>query len=215
MIHLGGSLTKDALGLPSRYDLAYQAYLYANFSHGMQRQVRKYTGEPYIVHPVEVASIVLSVAHTQAMVAAAYLHDVVEDTQVELEDIEMFFGVEVAQLVWGLTSPSKPSDGNRATRKAIDRVHIASASPQVKTVKAADIISNVSSIVAHDRAFAEIYIPEKLQVLPLLEGADNALLSRLRLKLESAAMALGDQISGLLHPRHSQSALGSVSGCSL
>ena len=51
-------------------------------------QVRKYTGEPYIVHPLEVAEIVKTVEHTEEMLMAAVLHDTVEDTDTTIEDID-------------------------------------------------------------------------------------------------------------------------------
>ena len=65
-------------------------------------QYRK-SGEPYVIHPILVASIVASVANDKTMIIAALLHDVVEDTEYELEDIEKYYGKDVANLVDGLT----------------------------------------------------------------------------------------------------------------
>ncbi len=65
-------------------------------------QFRK-SGEPYVIHPILVASIVASIAEDKTMVIAALLHDVVEDTDYEIEDIERIFGADVAHLVEGLT----------------------------------------------------------------------------------------------------------------
>jgi (p)ppGpp synthase/HD superfamily hydrolase len=84
-------------------------------------QVRKYTGEPYITHPAAVVALVKTVRHTPEMVCAAWLHDVVEDCGVPLQEITSRFGHKVADLVEQLTDVSKPSDGNRSKRKAIDR----------------------------------------------------------------------------------------------
>ena len=97
---------------------------YAEKAH--MGQVRKYTGEPYIVHPSAVAELLrLNYKDTtEEMYMAALLHDTVEDTEATHEEIEKFFGKEVSDLVRGLTDISKPEDGNRATRKAIDRDHI-------------------------------------------------------------------------------------------
>jgi len=61
------------------------------------------SGEPYIVHPILVASIVASVTEDESMAIAALLHDVVEDTETTIEDIESMYGVDVAHLVEGLT----------------------------------------------------------------------------------------------------------------
>ncbi len=65
-------------------------------------QFRK-SGEPYIIHPILVASIVSSITKDEAMAIAALLHDVVEDTQVGIDEIKEVFGSEVAHLVEGLT----------------------------------------------------------------------------------------------------------------
>ena len=65
-------------------------------------QFRK-SGEPYVIHPILVASIVASITNDEAMAIAALLHDVVEDTPTTLEDIQELFGEDVAHLVGGLT----------------------------------------------------------------------------------------------------------------
>ena len=70
------------------------------------------------------------------MLAAALLHDTVEDTGTPLKDIEAEFGPDVASLVEQLTDVSKPEDGDRKTRKEIDRQHIAKASVRAKTHQA-------------------------------------------------------------------------------
>ena len=62
-----------------------KARLFATSAHAAVGQKRKYTNEPYIVHPAEVAKLVEDVGGTQEMIAAAWLHDVIEDTQVPLE----------------------------------------------------------------------------------------------------------------------------------
>lgn len=154
------------------------ALTFAKVAHRNVGQLRKYTGEPYIVHPIEVASIVRSVPHTNEMLMAAFLHDVVEDTGIPIEAIEENFGKEVSQLVSELTDVSKPSDGNRAARKAIDLAHTALASPAAKTIKLADLISNTSSIVKHDKAFASIYLAEKALLLEVLKEGDETLWKR-------------------------------------
>lgn len=73
---------------------------YAREAH--KNQCRK-SGEPYIVHPVLVASIVAAITGDEAMVVAALLHDVVEDTHITSEDVERDYGEDVANLVEGLT----------------------------------------------------------------------------------------------------------------
>jgi (p)ppGpp synthase/HD superfamily hydrolase len=128
-------------------------------------QVRKYTGEPYINHPAAVVVLVKTVPHTPEMVCAAWLHDVVEDCAVPLDHIERAFGYKVACLVEQLTDVSKPSDGNRSKRKAIDRRHTAAASSDAKTIKLADLIDNSRSIIERDPEFAKVYLHEKRLLL--------------------------------------------------
>ena len=156
--------------------LVQRAILFATEAH--HGQTRKYTGEPYIVHPLEVMEIVKTVPHTQEMLAAAVLHDVVEDTDVTLSDIWNEFGYKVRQLVADLTDISVPSDGNRKARKHLDLIHTAKALPQSKTVKLADLISNSKSITEHDPKFAKVYMKEKAALLKVLTEGDPTLYAR-------------------------------------
>jgi (p)ppGpp synthase/HD superfamily hydrolase len=162
-------------------DLVHKAQVFAIAAHSAVGQKRKYTGEPYFVHPAEVARIVAGVSgSTPEMVAAAWLHDTVEDTGVTTTDIHMNFGPEVAVLVGWLTDVSKPEDGNRAVRKAIDREHTARAPAEAQTVKLADLISNSKSIVEHDPAFAKTYLEEKRLMLEVMTKGDPTLMAEAR-----------------------------------
>ncbi len=157
-------------------DIVRKAQVYAMAAHAAVGQRRKYTGEPYIVHPAEVAKIVAGVpGATPNMVAAAWLHDVVEDTGCTYTDIHMGFGADIATLVGWLTDVSKPEDGNRAKRKAIDRAHTAEAPAEAQTIKLADLISNSRSIMSHDPEFAKVYLEEKRLLLEVLTKGDPGL----------------------------------------
>jgi (p)ppGpp synthase/HD superfamily hydrolase len=123
-------------------DLVDRARIYATEAHQRINHRRKYNNEPYHVHLSAVAKLVASVTDDKEVIAAAWLHDSVEDTQATLEDIEEVFGLPVAELVEELTDISKPGDGNRSTRKRIDRRHLSQASRRAKTVKLADLIDN-------------------------------------------------------------------------
>jgi (p)ppGpp synthase/HD superfamily hydrolase len=121
---------------------------------------------------------VASIGGTESQVAAAWLHDVVEDTGVTIEVIRAEFGDEIATLVGWLTDVSRPEQGNRAVRKAIDRAHTAAAPGAAQTVKLADLISNTRSIVAHDAKFAETYLSEKRELLKVMTKGDPTLFAR-------------------------------------
>jgi (p)ppGpp synthase/HD superfamily hydrolase len=160
----------------SGFDVVRKAQVYAMAAHAAVGQKRKYTNEPYIVHPAEVAKIVAGVpGATPDMVAAAWLHDVVEDTGCTFTDIHMAFGIDIATLVGWLTDVSQPQDGNRAVRKAIDRAHTAEAPAEAQTIKLADLISNSKSIMEHDPAFAKTYLEEKRLLLAVMTKGDPGL----------------------------------------
>ncbi len=157
-------------------NLVDRALKFATIAHADQK--RKYTGKPYIVHPIEVMQIVSTVEHDEAMLAAALLHDVVEDTDIDLDTIRDVFGDDVASLVDDLTDVSKPEDGNRKVRKALDREHSAQASARAQTIKLADLISNSSDILENDPKFAKVYLAEKELLLEVLTEGDASLRER-------------------------------------
>lgn len=156
--------------------IAFKAMQFAREAHKDQR--RKYTGNPYADHLAEVAGIVATVAYQymhleQEMIAAAWLHDCVEDQGVTMEHLNIEFGGIIATAVMQL---SDLETGNRAERKAASRARLADAWPFVQTIKCADLISNTSSIVQHDPKFAVTYLEEKRLLLDVLTRADPRLI---------------------------------------
>ncbi|POF63869.1 hypothetical protein CFR73_07675 [Novacetimonas maltaceti] len=156
-------------------DLTSRAAAFAAVAHGKINQRRKYTDEPYIVHPHRVAQTVKETGARDEVIAAALLHDVVEDTPVTLEEIRAEFGEDVAALVEMVTDVSRPEDGNRRVRKAMDRDHLAQASAEGQTIKLADLIDNTASITRYDLGFARIYMQEKAELLGVLKKGDETL----------------------------------------
>ncbi len=136
-------------------------------------QKRKYSGRPYIEHPLAVARMVRRFDHDEDMIIAALLHDTVEDTSVTLIDIRQAFGTGVAALVSDLTDVSGPTDGNRRTRKNKDLLHTAAALPRAKTVKLMDLVHNSVSIVRHDTDFAPVFLDEMQRMLDVLQDASD------------------------------------------
>lgn len=148
---------------------------FAIAAHEEKAQERKYTGMPYWTHCGEVAMLVEAVGGSDVQIAAAWLHDVLEDTDVTFEVLQQTFGPVVAEMVGWLTDVSKPEHGNRATRKEMDRVHTAMAPKEAKTVKLADLISNATSILRYDPDFAKVYLKEKARLLPHLQSGNGQL----------------------------------------
>ena len=145
-----------------------QALIFATQAHASIDQRRKYTDEPYIVHPIEVMMLVRDHGGTEAMQMAAVLHDVVEDTPTRVSHVFLRFGGEVAGMVWALTDTEI---GNRDQRVVKARDRLAKASAEVQTIKVADLISNTRTIVKRDPGFAKVYIP----LLEVLRKADPEL----------------------------------------
>jgi len=156
-------------------ELTDKAEQFAINAHEAIGQRRKYVDLPYYVHPQAVAKMVKDVGGDDAMIASAFLHDVVEDTGVSLQTIIEEFGSDVGELVESLTDVSKLTDGNRKIRKTIDLNHTARASPRAKTVKLADLIHNTKSIVAFDPGFAWKYLEEKEALLEVLTEGNPVL----------------------------------------
>ena len=146
---------------------------YAEKAHKGQK--RKYTGEDYIVHPVQVAQIVSTVTDDCECICAAFLHDVIEDCGVTKQQLVDKFGFSIAEMVSQLSDISKPEDGNRAKRKELDRNHTAQAWNKTKTVKLADLLSNTESITKYDPDFAKVYLEEKRLLLTVLIEGDSTL----------------------------------------
>ncbi|QGY27478.1 HD domain-containing protein [Pantoea cypripedii] len=179
-----------------RDSLEDQARRYATRAHAAAGQRRKYTDEPYIVHPAAVAELVRSVTDDEAMLAAAWLHDTVEDTPSTLQDIESHFGPRVAELVDMLTDSAQPQAKNRTARKLAHFRHTAQASPEAQTIKLADIIDNTRSIVQFDPHFARVYLVEKQVQIQLLNEGDKRL-------WQQADNMIRQGIAQLAQPPHS------------
>ena len=167
-----------------------QARRFATEAHARAGQRRKYTDEPYIVHPAAVVELVRSVSHDDALLAAAWLHDTVEDTPTTPGDIEAPFGARVASLVEMLTDSAPATAKNRAARKLAHFRHTASASPEAQTIKLADIIDNTRAIVRFDPDFARVYLVEKQIQITLLKQGDAQLWQQASTIIESGIAQL-------------------------
>lgn len=152
-------------------NLVERAARFAAAAH--EGQKRNYTGEPYYTHLVAVAHrVALAPDADEATVAAAYLHDTLEDTPATYAQLVSEFGAEVADLVVEVTNvyTSKVYPHlDRTTRKALEAERLATISDRAKLIKRADIAHNTETIARHDPAFAADYLPEKARVLRLMD----------------------------------------------
>ncbi len=127
-------------------DLIRAAYVYSAQVHvGQTRR----SGEPYLVHPVAVASILAQMKLDEASVATGLLHDTVEDTLTSVEDLERFFGTEIATLVDGVTKISKIEFQSKEERQAENfRKMILAMSRDIRVllVKLADRLHNMRTL---------------------------------------------------------------------
>lgn len=99
-----------------RVEIITKAFNFANQAH---KGIKRRSGEPYIMHPIAVAKIVCNeIGLGSTSICAALLHDVVEDTDYTVEDIENIFGTKIAQIVDGLTKISGGIFGDRASAQA-------------------------------------------------------------------------------------------------
>jgi len=172
-----------------------RAARFAQAAHESIDQRRKYTDEPYIVHPRAVAGIVAGVIEDEQMIAAAWLHDVVEDTPVTIDEIEAEFGLHIACLVDDLTDVAHKSAGSRRQRLAINREHTSRAEPRAKSIKLADVIDNLSDIVNRNPDFAPKYLSEKEELLEVLVDGHPVLLARARTVIQEQWAALEERRS--------------------
>ena len=91
------------------------------------------------------------------------------------------FGPEVCDLVVELTDVSKPEDGNRATRKAIDADRLGKVSEQAQIIKLADLLDNSEDILANDPKFAKVFLKEKEAILDkMTKVRDHPLVERVK-----------------------------------
>jgi len=144
-----------------------RAYTYSSVMHAQQKRA---SGEPYVIHPLNVAMIVARLRLDQASIITALLHDVVEDTTISLEQLEAAWGQEVAQLVDGVTKVSKITFSSREEKQAENfRKMIIAMSRDIRVVliKLADRLHNMRTLdhlslrqqIEISRETVEIYAP--------------------------------------------------------
>lgn len=156
-------------------------------AHG--EQTRKYSPDRYIVHPMRVMRLCEEYTPSVPVLAAAILHDVLEDTPVSKPELARFLhGImdpreaeQTLQLVVELTDVYTKANyptWNRRKRKAAEVQRIRENSPEAQTIKYADILDNCAGISAHDTDFAPVFLHECRQLLKALDKGNPDLKKR-------------------------------------
>lgn len=163
----------------SEEDILERIRVFADTAHGTQQ--RRMTGERYIVHPVSVMKICRQYTSHLPVLAAALLHDVLEDTTVGVMEMERFLqslmpaaaASETLALVVELTdvyTKARYPDMNRSQRKQHERERLAAISAQGQLIKYADILDNAHDLLTHDPNFAVVFLREGAALLQVMEA---------------------------------------------
>ncbi len=166
--------------------LVRKAYAFAEKAHGEQKRS---SGDPYIIHPTEVAQILADLRLDLASICAAFLHDTVEDTSAKLEDIEREFGKDVATLVDGVTKLNKMSFRTTEEKQAENfRKMIIAMSKDIRViiVKLADRLSNMRSLQFLPTHKQKTISQETLDIYAPL--ANRLGMSRIKVELEDLCL---------------------------
>jgi len=164
-----------------------------------QNQIRKYSGVPYITHPARVATATtLYPETTEEMVAAAWLHDVMEDCDVSFIELYGEFGDKVATLVRELTNDSKIvlPKGNREQRKQHDMARISKISQQAKVIKILDRFDNLGEFPLDNEESVKFlrsaYLGESDALYQVVKDADEYLAFAMKYRIDSIRKLIGD-----------------------
>lgn len=145
-------------------ELLKKAYSVAADAHTDQLRA---TNESYIIHPLSVAGILADMQLDEISIAAGLLHDVVEDSQYTINDIEKMFGKEISDLVWGVTKISKISDMEPENAKAetLKKMIIAMTNDvRVILIKLADRLHNIRTLEALEEKKRKRIATETLEI---------------------------------------------------
>ncbi|HZZ98273.1 MAG TPA: bifunctional (p)ppGpp synthetase/guanosine-3',5'-bis(diphosphate) 3'-pyrophosphohydrolase [Jatrophihabitantaceae bacterium] len=177
-IHRGAHPKVDGRLLQRGYDVAERCH---------RGQLRK-SGDPYITHPLAVATILAELGMDTTTLVAALLHDTVEDTGLTLDDVEKQFGPEVAHLVDGVTKLDKVKFGAAAEAETIRKMVVAMArDPRVLVIKLADRLHNMRTLRFLPPEKQERKARETLEVLAPL--AHRLGMNTVKWELEDLAFA--------------------------
>src|SRR5688500_14430493 len=179
-----------------------RAYVYAMKAHGEQRRA---SGDPYFSHPLEVAAILTDLKLDDATIAAALLHDVIEDTDATRSEIDHLFGAEIGALVDGLTKikkldlVSKKAEQAENFRKLLVAI---SSDIRVLLVKLADRLHNMRTLEHMKPESRKRASEETLEIYAPLAG---------RMGMQALRDELEDHAFRWLHPEAYKTVTGKLS----
>lgn len=154
--------------------LILKAARFADRAH--QGQTRKFTSQPYIVHPDRVAARVAKLPYAnEEMVAAAWLHDVIEDCGITPTVLSDYFPTEVVDMVVYLTNYRKDCGLSNRLRRIADLERIATAPLDVRIIKLCDRTDNVRDSLRAEIGFRRSYIVKAQTFLDRIRGTDSLL----------------------------------------
>ena len=167
-----------------------QAYVTAEELH---REQKRRSGEPYITHPVAVAQILADLGMTGPTLAAALLHDTVEDTGYPLADLRAEFGEEIASLVDGVTKLDKVTYGASSAAETVRKMVVAMARDiRVLVIKLADRLHNMRTLQ---------WMPPEKQAIKARETLEIYAPLAHRLGMNTVKWELEDLSFATLHPK--------------
>ncbi len=182
-VHLGMHPKSDLALLQRAYDVA------ENHHDGQMRR----SGDPYITHPLAVATILAEMGMDTTTLVAALLHDTVEDTGYTLDAVREEFGDEVAHLVDGVTKLDKVALGSAAEAETIRKMIIAMArDPRVLVIKVADRLHNMRTMR---------FLPPEKQARKATETLEVIAPLAHRLGMATVKWELEDLAFAILHPK--------------
>ena len=162
-------------------------------AEGLHEGVMRKSGDPYITHPLAVATICAEIGMDTTTVVAALLHDTVEDTDYSLEQLTHDFGPEVARLVDGVTKLDKVEMGHAAEAKTIRKMIVAMAKdPRVLVIKVGDRLHNMRTMR---------FLPPEKQAKKARETLEVIAPLAHRLGMASVKWELEDLAFAILYPK--------------
>lgn len=162
-------------------------------AEGLHEGVMRKSGDPYITHPLAVATICAEIGMDTTTVVAALLHDTVEDTDYSLEQLTHDFGPEVARLVDGVTKLDKVEMGHAAEAETIRKMIVAMAKdPRVLVIKVGDRLHNMRTMR---------FLPPEKQAKKARETLEVIAPLAHRLGMASVKWELEDLAFAILYPK--------------